>query len=201
MAVNENVDVKQAERIQECSTKAVYSLSASLVFGRDSARQIALPLLTALFSLTSNNYHQALGVIIKIDDFSVKRVFLEQFKHSYLLNTGSKDLSALVEEADCSDQQMSDRYYSALLKLFNENNKDIALLSKNLRVLPITARRLALKRLSSKEFEEYKRVKITRKKFKVFQNQRPINDSEPLIKTWHWVLIFIVIATLAIAYG
>ena len=201
MAVNENVDITQAERIQEWSAKAVDSLSASLVFGRDSARQIAPPLLNALFSLTSNNYHQALSVIVKIDNFSVKRVFLEQFKHSYILNTGSKDLSALVEEVDCSDQQMSDRYYSALLKLFNENNKDIALLSKNLRVLPITAKRLALKRLSSKEFEEYKRVKITRKKFKVFQSQLSTDNNEPLIKNWHWVLIFIVIATLATAFG
>ena len=201
MAVTENVNVTQPERIQEWSAKAVDSLSASLVFGRDSARQIAPPLLNALFSLTSNNYHQALSVIVKIDNFSVKRVFLEQFKHSYILNTGSKDLSALVEEVDCSDQQMSDRYYSALLKLFNENNKDIALLSKNLRVLPITAKRLALKRLSSKEFEEYKRVKITRKKFKVFQSQLSTDNNEPLIKTWHWVLIFIVIATLATAYG
>ena len=201
MAVTENVNVTQPERVQEWSAKAVDSLSASLVFGRDSARQIAPPLLNALFSLTSNNYDQALGVIVKIEDFSVKRVFLEQFKHSYILKTGSKDLSALVEEVDCSDQQMSDRYYSALLKLFNENNKDIALLSKNLRVLPITAKRLALKKLSSKEFEEYKRVKITRKKFKVFQSQRLTNDSESLIKTWHWVLIFIVIATLATAFG
>lgn len=201
MAEKERVNVTQAERIDEWSDKAVGSLAASLVFGRDSARQIAPTLLTALFSLTSNNYHQALDVIFKIDDFSVKRVFLEQFKLAYILNTGSKELSALVEELDCSDQQMSDRYYSALLKVFNDNNKDIALLSKNLRVLPITAKRLALKRLSSKEFEEYKRVKITRKKFKVFQSQHSTNNSESLIKTWHWVLIFVVIATLAIAFG
>ena len=201
MAAKENVNVTQAERIKEWSDKAVVSLSASLVFGRDSARQIAPPLLTALFALTSNNYHQALDVIVKIDDFSVKRIFLEQFKHSYILNTGSKDLSALVEELDCSDQQMSDRYYSALLKLFNKNNKDVALLRKSLRVLPITAKRLALKRLSSKEFEEYKRVKLTRKKFRVFHYQHSTNDSEPFIKTWHWVLIFIVIATLVTAFG
>ena len=154
MAVNENVDVIQAELIQEWSAKAVDSLSASLVFGRDSARQIAPPLLNALFSLTSNNYDQALGVIVKIEDFSVKRVFLEQFKQSYILKTGSKDLSALVEEVDCADQQMSDGYYSALLRLFNENDKDIALLSKKLKVLPITNKPSL--RLSSKEFEEYK---------------------------------------------
>ena len=161
--MNKNADVTQAEHLQQWSNKAVVSLSASLVFGRERASEIAQPLLMALFSLTANDFERALEIIVKIDDFSVKRIFLEQFKHSYILNTGSEDLSALIANVDFSDQQMSDRYDTALLKLFNENDKNTALLSKSLRALPITAKRLALRRLSSKEFKTFRRVKSLEK--------------------------------------
>jgi len=190
--MNENTDFTQAEQLEQWSNKAVTSLSASLVFGRSRAGEIAQPLLKALFSLTSNDYNKSLEVIVKINDFSVKRIFLEQFKHSYILNTGSEDLSLLVAKVDFHDQQMSDRYDSVLLKLFNENDKDTKLFSESLRVLPITARRLALKRLCSHEFNNFKRVKITQKRLSK-------DVKEPVIKTWYWVLIFIVLATLAVA--
>ena len=200
MAIDKNTNLSQAEQLEQWSSKAVVSLSASLVFGKDRASEIAQPLLMALFSLTSNDYEQALEVIVKIDDFSVKRIFLEQFKQSYILNTGPEDFSVLIETVNFSNQQMSDRYDAALLKLFNENNKDTALLSKSLRVLPITAKRLALKRLSSKEFDKFKRVKITNKKFKSIQKRFSSNTRGPVIKTWDWILIFIALAALAVAY-
>ena len=200
LATKENANITQAEQLEQWSTKAVVSLSASLVFGRERASEIAQPLLMALFSLTANDYEKALEVIVKIDDFSVKRIFLEQFKHSYILNTGSEDFSALIVKVDFSNRQMSDRYDAALLKLFNKNDKNIALLSQNLRALPITAKRLALKRLSSKEFENFKRVKITTKSFKIMQKQLSSGTREPVIRTWVRVLIFIVLAALVIAY-
>jgi hypothetical protein len=199
LAVNENANFTQAEQLEQWSTKAVVSLSASLVFGRERASEIAQPLLMALFSLTANDYEKALEIIVKIDDFSVKRIFLEQFKQSYILNTGSEDLSALIGKIDFSNQQMSDRYDTALLKLFNENDKNTALLSKSLRALPITAKRLALKRLLSKEFETFKRVKITDKKLRNKQKLLSRDAGEP---SWYWVLVLtlIVIVTLAVAY-
>ena len=200
MAIDKNTNLSQAEQLEQWSSKAVVSLSASLVFGKDRASEIAQPLLMALFSLTENDYEQALEAIVKIDDFSVKRIFLEQFKHSYILNTGSEDFSALIEKVDFSNQQMSDRYDTALLKLFNENDKNTTLLSKNLRALPIAAKRVALKRLSSKEFDNFKRVKITNKKFKIIQKQRPSDTGDPVINTWKWILIFIALVTLAVAY-
>ena len=46
--MNKNADVKQAEHLQQWSNKAVVSLSASLVFGRERASEIAQPLLIAL---------------------------------------------------------------------------------------------------------------------------------------------------------
>ena len=169
------------------------------MFGRERASEIAQPLLMALFSLTANDYDRALEIIVKIEDFSVKRIFLEQFKHSYILNTGSKDFSALIADVDFSNQQMSDRYDTALLKLFNENDKNTALLSKSLRALPITAKRLALKRLSSKEFKTFKRVKITDETLRNKQNLLSRDAVEPAWY-WVWVLVFIVLVTLAIAY-
>ena len=189
LAINENANFTQAEQLEQWSTKAVVSLSASLVFGRKRASEIAPSLLMALFSLTANDYEKALQIIVKIDDFSVKRIFLEQFKQSYILITGSEDLSALIGKVDFSNQQMSDRYDTALLKLFNENDKNTALLSKSLRALPITAKRLALKRLSSKEFETFKRVKITDKKVRNKQNPLSRDAGEP---AWHWVWVLIV---------
>ena len=199
MAINENANFTQAEQLEQWSSKAVVSLSASLVFGRDRASEIAQSLLIALFSLTANDYEKALQIIVKIDDFSVKRIFLEQFKQSYILNTGSKDFSALIGNVDFSDQQMSDRYDTALLKLLNENDKNTALLSKSLRALPIKAKRLALKRLSSKEFEAFKRVKITDKKLRNKQKLLSRDAGEPAWY-WVWVLILIVLVTLAFAY-
>ena len=199
MAINENANFTKAEQLEQWSTKAVVSLSASLVFGRERASEIAQSLLMALFSLTANDYEKALQIIVKIDDFSVKRIFLEQFKQSYILNTGSEDFSALIGKVDFSNQQMSDRYDTALLKLFNENDKNTALLSKSLRALPITAKRLALKRLLSKEFETFKRVKITDKKLRNKQKLLSRDAGEP---SWYWVLVLtlIVIVTLAVAY-
>ena len=199
MAINENANFTQAEQLEQWSTKAVVSLSASLVFGRERASEIAQSLLMALFSLTANDYEKALQIIVKIDDFSVKRIFLEQFKQSYILNTGSEDFSALIGKVDFSNQQMSDRYDTALLKLFNENDKNTALLSKSLRALPITAKRLALKRLLSKEFETFKRVKITDKKLRNKQKLLSRDAGEP---SWYWALVLtlIVIVTLAVAY-
>tara|TARA_B110000444_G_scaffold18882_1_gene15844 strand:- start:9 stop:647 length:639 start_codon:yes stop_codon:yes gene_type:complete len=200
LATNENANITQTEQLEQWSTKAIVSLSASLVFGRERASEIAQPLLMALFSLTANDYEKALEVIVKIDDFSVKRIFLEQFKRSYILNTGSEDLSALIAKVDFSNRQMSDSYDAALLKLFNENDKNTALLSQSLRALPITAKRLALKRLSSREFDNFKKVKITTKRFEIMQKQLSSGTREPVIGTWVWVLIFIVITTLAVAY-
>ena len=199
LVMNENANLTQAEHLEQWSTKAVVSLSASLVFGRKRASEIAQPLLMALFSLTANDYERALEIIVKIDDFSVKRIFLEQFKHSYILNTGSEDFSALIANVDFSNQQMSHRYDTALLKLFNENDKNIALLSKSLRALPITAKRLALRRLSSKEFKTFRRVKITGKTLRNKQNLLSHDAGKP---AWYWVcvLMFIALATLAIAY-
>ena len=197
--INENANFTQAEQLEQWSTKAVVSLSASLVFGRERASEIAQSLLMALFSLTANDYEKALQTIVKIDDFSVKRLFLEQFKQSYILNTGSEDFSALIEKVDFSNRQMSDRYDTALLKLFNENNKNTALLSKSLRALPLTAKRVALKRLSSKEFEIFKRVKITNKQRGNKQNLLSRDTGEPAWY-WVWVLIFIILVTLAVAY-
>ena len=197
--MNKNANFTQAEHLEQWSTKAVVSLSASLVFGRERASEIAQPLLMALFSLTANDYERALEIIVKIDDFSVKRIFLEQFKHSYILNTGSEDFSALIANVDFSDQQMSDRYDNALLRIFNENEKNTALLSRSLRALPITAKRLALKRLSSKEFETFKRVKLTGETLRKKQNLLSRDAGEPAWY-WVWVLIFIVLATLGVAY-
>ena len=129
---NRVVKSSQPEQLEQWVNNAVVSLSASLVFGRDKASQIAQPLLIALFTLTSNDFKKALEVIVNIDDFSVKRIFLEQFKYCFIVNTGSKDLSALVSKVDFSSQQMSDEYDAVLLKLYNDNNKDFALLSERL---------------------------------------------------------------------
>ena len=200
MATIDKANITKADQLEQWSTKAVVSLSASLVFGRERASEIAQPLLMALFSLTANDYKKALGVVVNIDDFSVKRIFLEQFKHSYILNAGSEDLSILIAKVDFSNRQMSDKYDAALLKLFNENNKSTALLSQSLRALPITSKRLALKRLSSGEFDNFKKVKITTKKFEIVQKQLLSGTREPVIRTWVWVLIFIVLATLAVGY-
>jgi len=189
---NSGVEANQYERLDEWTSNAVVSLSASLVFGREKASQIAQPLLMSLFSSTSNDYKKALETVVQIDDFSVKRVFLEQFKYCYILNTGSQYLSALVSKVDFTDQQMSNDYDTALLKLFNDNNKDVELLSERLRVLPIKAKRLALERLRSKEFDNFKKVKIRQTGIKP-------NVGRPIVKHWQWILIFVGLTLIAVS--
>lgn len=189
---NRSIKSTQPEQLEQWVKSAVTSLSASLVFGRDKASQIAQPLLIALFTLTSNDFKKALEVITNINDYSVKRIFLEQFKYCFIVNTGSEDLSTLVTNVDFSSQQVSDDYDTVLLKLYNENDKDFALLSERLSVLPIKAKRAALKRIHSKEFEQFKKVKI-RPKWSVGQNRKP------LLNTWHWLLICIGIVAMAVA--
>ena len=188
---NKSVNPTQPEQLEQWVNNAVISLSASLLFGREKASQIAQPLLTALFTLTANEYKTALELITKIDNFSVKRIFLEQFKYCYILNTGSKNLIVLISKVDFSDQQMSDEYDTALLKLLNENNKDFALVEESLSALPINAKRMALKRLYSEEFAKFKKVKV---------KARSGKDSHypPLVQNWQWVLIFIILCTVAI---
>jgi hypothetical protein len=100
---------------------------------------------------------------------------------------------------DFSNKQMSERYDTALLKLFNENDKNTALLTKSLRALPITAKRLALRRLSSKEFKTFRRVKITGKTLSNKQNLL-LHDAGKPAWYWVWAVMFIVLATLAVAY-
>ena len=189
---NSGVEANQYERLDEWTSNAVVSLSASLVFGREKASQIAQPLLMSLFSSTSNDYKKALETVVQIDDFSVKRVFLEQFKYCYILNTGSQYLSALVSKVDFTDQQMSNDYDTALLKLFNDNNKDVELLSERLRVLPIKAKRLALERLRSQEFDDFKKVKIRQTGIKP-------NVGRPIVKHWQWILIFVGLTLIAVS--
>ena len=189
---NSGVEANQYEKLDEWTSNAVISLSASLVFGREKASEIAQPLLMSLFSSTSNDYKKALETVVQIDDFSVKRVFLEQFKYCYILNTGSQYLSALVSKVDFTDQQMSNDYDTALLKLFNDNNKDVELLSERLRVLPIRAKRLALERLRSKEFDNFKKVKIRQTGIKP-------NVGRPIVKHWQWILIFVGLTLIAVS--
>ena len=188
---NKSVNPTQPEQLEQWVNNAVISLSASLLFGREKASQIAQPLLTALFTLTANEYKTALDIITKIDNFSVKRIFLEQFKYCYILNSGSKNLSVLISKVDFSDQQMSDEYDTALLKLLNENDKDFALVEESLGALPINAKRIALKRLYSEEFAKFKKVKV---KARLGEDSR----YPPLIQNWQWVLIFIILCTVAI---
>ena len=188
---NRSVKSTQPEQLEEWVNNAVVALSASLVFGRDRASQIAQPLLLALFTLTSNDFKKALEIVVNMDDFSVKRIFLEQFKYCYIVNTGSEDLFALVTKMDFSSQQMSDEYDAVLLKLYNENNKDFALLNESLGALPIKARRAALNRLHSEEFAEFKKVKISRRRAGDRRRQ-------PLMRTWHWIVVWLGVAAMAI---
>ena len=53
---NRSVKSTQTEQLEQWVNNAVVSLSASLVFGRDKASQIAQPLLIALFTLTDARY-------------------------------------------------------------------------------------------------------------------------------------------------
>ena len=91
----ENAKSTQTEQLEQWANNAAVSVSASLVFGRDRAKEIAEPLLMVLFVMTANDYKKALEVIGKIESFPVKRIFLEQFKYCYILNTDSEEFSTI----------------------------------------------------------------------------------------------------------
>ena len=64
--INEKANTTHAEHLEQWVNNASVSLSASLVFGRDRAKEIAEPLLMVLFAMTANDYKKALEVIVKI---------------------------------------------------------------------------------------------------------------------------------------
>ena len=64
--VSKNAMMSETERLEQWANNAVVSLSASLVFGRERASEIAQPLLLALFTMTSNDYKKALNTIVNI---------------------------------------------------------------------------------------------------------------------------------------
>ena len=81
------------------------------------------------------------------------------FEQGMSLNTVKRVFTSLVSKMDFPSQEMSDECDAVLLKLYNERNKDFALLSESLGALPIKAKRKALKRLLIKEFAHFKKMK------------------------------------------
>lgn len=189
---NRSVKFTQPDQVDQWVDNAGVALSASLALGRDKASQIAQPLLLALFTLTANDFKKALEIVANINDFSIKRIFLEQFKYCYIVNTGAEDLFALVSTVDFSSQQTSNEYDSVLLKLYNEHDKDVTLLRESLGALPVKAKRVALERLRSEEFHNFKKIKI-RPKLALGRG------TQPLINTWRWILICVSAVAITIA--
>ena len=187
MANEKLIDAEEGAAQWVAST--TMSLSASLVFGKERASEIARPHLLELFKLTKNNQDQALLLIGQVTDFSVKRLLLSQFRHCYILSSGDNTLSPLLNQVDFADHEAAMNYDRALLKILKECNSEENKLSGRLRPLPITKRRAAIKRLKHGDFKKHRKISFV--KNKMFNNE--LNNP---VKWWHWVLVIALLAAM-----
>ncbi|MDC1383478.1 hypothetical protein N8500_08315 [Candidatus Puniceispirillum sp.] len=165
------------------------SLSASLVFGKERASEIARPHLSELFKLTQNDQDQALLLIKQVEDFSVKRLLLGQFRHCYILSSGDSTLSPLLDQVDFADNKAAMSYDRALLRVLKECNSEENKLSGRLRPLPLTKRRAAIKRLKHEDFKKHRKISFV--KNNIFSD-----ESNNPVKWWHWGLIIALLAAM-----
>jgi hypothetical protein len=165
------------------------SLSASLVFGKERASEIARPHLFELFKLTQNDQDQALLLIGQVEDFSVKRLLLSQFRHCYILSSGDSTLSPLLDQIDFADNKAAMSYDRALLRVLKECDSEENKLSGRLRPLPLTKRRVALKRLKHEDFKKHRKISFV--KNNIFSD-----ESNNPVKWWHWGLIIALLAAM-----
>ena len=187
MANEQPIDAEEIAAQWVVST--TMSLSASLVFGKERASEIARPHLLELFKLTQNDHDQALLLIRKIADFSVKRLLLSQFRHVYILSSGDSTLSPLLDQVDFADTTAAMNYDRALLRVLKECNSEENKLSGRLKPLPLTKRRAAIKRLKHDDFKKHRKISIV--KNKMFSNA-----VENPIKWWHWALVIALLAAM-----
>ena len=167
------------------------SVSASLVFGRERASQIARPYLLELFKLTKNDRTEAVYTISQVIDFSVKRMLFTQFRHCYILSLEDKILTPLLDQIDFTDSKAALKYDRALLKVLKESNNDEKKLSERLRPLPLTKRRSALKRIGHEDFKKHRKISIDK-------NQILNNDAYKSVKWWHWALVGALLAAMVL---
>ena len=187
MANKQLIDAEELEVQWVVST--TMSLSASLVFGKERASEIAKPHLLELFKLTQNDQDQALLLIGKVTDFSVKRLLLSQFRHCYILSSGDSILSPLLNQVNFADNEAAMNYDRALLKVLKECNSEENKLTGRLRPLPLTKRRAAIKRLKHEDFKRHRKISFVK-------NNMFINKSDNSVKWWHWVLIVALLAAM-----
>ena len=167
------------------------SLSASLVFGKERASEIARPHLFELFKLTQNDQDQALLLIRQVEDFSVKRLLLSQFRHCYILSSGDSTLSPLLDQVDFADNKAAMSYDRALLRVLKECGSEENKLSGRLKPLPLTKRRTAIKRLKHEDFKKHRKISFVK-------NNMFSDESSNPVKWWHWGLIIALLAAMVL---
>lgn len=189
--MNNQKSIQSDEGIKKWLSSSLVSLSASMVFGRVSAGEIAKVHLKELFSIVENDYDIALQTVYSIQDFSVKRVLLEHFRHCFILISGDADFKILLEKIDFSQRQKALEYDRALLKITKGNGYNELDLTTKLVSLPITSKRAALNRLNHPDFKRHKKVHVRAEKIHaIFQPSK----TENLVKWWHWLLIIIALS-------
>lgn len=189
MANEQSTDAKKIAAQWVAST--TMSLSASLVFGRDRASEIARPHLLELFKLTQNEQDQAILIIGQIADFPVKRLLLSQFRHCFILSLEDNILSPLLNQIDFTDDIATMNYDRALLKVLKECNNEESKVSGRLRPLPLTKRRVAIKRLRHEDFKKHRKISIVK-------NQIFSSKTDNPVKWWHWALVIALLAAMVL---
>ena len=178
----------ERELADQWKTATITSLSASLMFGRESATEISRPYLSELFKLVHNDFDKAAQIISEINDFPIKRLLLSQFRHCYIISSGDNFLSPLLNP-DFENKETAKLYDQALLKVLNDCNNEEDKLAKRLKSLPLVKRRVAQKRLGHSDFKENRKISVAGRR-------RSIGETSNLFKWWHWALIIIAVAAI-----
>lgn len=165
----------------------------ALIFGKQAVVSISESLLLELFSILSNDYDEGLETVRRIEDATVRRTMLSQFKRCYIKSGGSEDMTVLLADAKPDDKNTLRRYDQVLLKMIRKHDGDMSSISKELKLLPAASKQRH-KTHQSHEFQLSRKIGLLRM-------ANIDGETKAVIRPWHWFLIFVFTSLIIIKFS
>ena len=179
-----------AERTSTWVDTVETSLSASLLLGRESAREIAKAHLAELFKLVDADYDAAFEEVRKIRSFASRRLLLECFRYSFSMKVEKSEFAILLKKIDFNDKKLSHEYDQALITLLRESAGDVDSVLKKVKRYPISKKIQLEKRLDNDAFQRSRRIQFNQNSLFSFSQK---NYPEFKIRWWHWLVLILAL--------
>ena len=179
-----------AERTSTWVDTVETSLSASLLLGRESAREIAKAHLSELFKLVDADYDAAFEEVRKIRNFGSRRLLFECFRYSFSMKVEKSEFAILLRKIDFNDKKLTHEYDQALIALLRESEGDVGSVLKRVKRYPISKKIQLEKRLDNDAFQRSRRIQFNQNSLFSFSQK---NYSEFKIRWWHWLVLILAL--------